>query len=108
MYDIRDVIKKLVELDSAQGIEKVAVRQENITKVLNIRSVYSENGIAIIETGGWEDAPENPSEKISQEIPVEKDSMESEISDSKEDKSEEVEPERKRGRRKKEAESEEA
>ena len=101
MCDIRDVIKKLVELDSAQGIEKVVVRQGDITKCLNIRSVYSENGIAIIETGGWEDAPENPSEE---------DSKETEISSSSETESEkeEAEPERKRGRRKKEAESEEA
>lgn len=106
MCDIRDVIKKLVELDSAQGIEKVVVRQGGITKCLNIRSVYSENGIAIIETGGWKDAPENPSEEIPD---VKEDSKESEISSSEETESEkEVEPERKRGRRKKEAESEEA
>lgn len=107
MCDIRDVIKMLVELDSAQGVEKVVVRQENITKYLNIRSVYSENGIAIIETGEWEDAPENPSEEISS---MKEDSKESGISSSSETESEkeEAEPERKRGRRKKEAESEEA
>lgn len=50
MNDIRELIRKLVELNSAQEIEKVIVRQAGIYGNISIDSVHVEDDFAVIET----------------------------------------------------------
>ena len=50
MNDIRELIRKLVELNSAQGIEKVIVRQAGVYGNISIDSVHVEDDFAVIET----------------------------------------------------------
>ena len=50
MNDIRGLIRKLVELNSAQGIEKVIVRQAGEYGNISIDSIYVEDDFAVIET----------------------------------------------------------
>ena len=50
MNDIRELIRKLVELNSAQGIEKVIVRQGNEYGNISIDSIHVEDDFAVIET----------------------------------------------------------
>lgn len=50
MNDIRELIRKLVELNSAQGIEKVIVRQAGEYGNISIDSIHVEDDFAVIET----------------------------------------------------------
>lgn len=50
MNDIRELIRKLVELNSAQGIEKVIVRQAGVYGNISIDSIHVEDDFAVIET----------------------------------------------------------
>ena len=50
MNDIRELIRKLVELNSAQGIEKVIVRQAGKYGNISIDSIHVEDDFAVIET----------------------------------------------------------
>lgn len=50
MNDIRELIRKLVELNSAQGIEKVIVKQAGEYGNISIDSIHVEDDFAVIET----------------------------------------------------------
>lgn len=68
MNDIRELIRKLVELNSSQGIEKVIVRQAGkYGNIVSVDSIHVEDGFAVIETEIFEKA-----EKIeeTEEVPA--------------------------------------
>lgn len=69
MNDIRELIRKLVELNSAQGIEKVIVRQAGEYGNISIDSIHVEDDFAVIETEVLSKKEEENKEEVVKEEP---------------------------------------
>lgn len=70
MNDIRELIRKLVELNSAQGIEKVIVRQGNEYGNISIDSIHVEDDFAVIETEVVSKEDDEEAVEAEQEVPL--------------------------------------